>query len=157
MITVEYFAGLFDGEGCISIQITDDCPKITASIDMSEPGANVLMEINAQYGGKLSMRMRKYNNRIYPMHSVRWTSADELSDVCDVLIPHLIIKKEQAKLAMWWVNHCLFKRQNLPFGITEARKILIAKMKLMKSNPLVMADDVITEIRKHYSPLRIVS
>jgi len=146
MITEQYIAGLFDGEGSVSLQVKDNVPKLEVSIHMSEPASIVLMEINAKYRGKLYTQNRIHRGRSYRMFSARWTNRDEIDSILTVLIPYLIIKKEQAKLARWWVNNCLYKHQCAPWGLDKAREIIIADLKLMKQNPLMKAEDTIDSI-----------
>jgi hypothetical protein len=102
-ITDAYVAGFFDGEGCIGIYSRKDREggfhlrtQITQSL--SRPTTEALKEMVAVYGGNLSGQDRYLRKRAY-----NWQlNADKAAAFLRRILPHLIIKKEQAQIAVAW-------------------------------------------------------
>jgi hypothetical protein len=86
-LSLEYLAGLFDGEGCVS---TNGRNYLTATIANSHMG--ILYEIQAEWGGSISVR---------PNGSATLTlSTRNARRFLEALLPHLIIKKEVAGVGL---------------------------------------------------------
>ena len=96
-----YFAGLFDGEGCIHAHFIKDnkgetprsCVKVTLS--MVHPGAvRMLFET---YGGSLKSYPGKGINRT---KWCWWLGQRASAKFLEDLLPYLVVKKEEAVLAL---------------------------------------------------------
>lgn len=103
-----YFAGLFDGEGCISINKTKGTlakPYQRAGfqlrVSVTNTNFDVLYALQEQYGGKVYIR-KKVKARDYG----DWiTVSRQCAEPLTKWLPHLIIKNEQAKVALDFQSH----------------------------------------------------
>lgn len=93
-----YLAGIFDGEGHVGIHRQEGRTyQLKACVQMDDPQAIALL-------------WREYPEAVYTYHhekrfwKVMW-SQHKAKRVLDELIPFLIIKKEQAKLASSFLTH----------------------------------------------------
>ena len=95
-----YIAGLFDGEGWITIGLfktaTRNRYSLYAGINMTDPRA--LRDISDIFGGYFKLQKRKKETH-RPLHS--WiVTTQKASDFIKTVMPFLIIKKEEAALAI---------------------------------------------------------
>lgn len=98
-----YFAGLFDGEGCVSINKTKGTkdkpysrPGFQLRISITNTNIEVLNKLQNTYGGNIYKRERK-NARTY----YDWVAAsNQCLEPLKRWIPFLIIKKKQAEIAV---------------------------------------------------------
>jgi hypothetical protein len=88
---VAYTAGLLDGEGCIRVQRTKE--YYGARVQISQKDRHVLDWVAEYFGGIVSKA---------PSHSCsQWTATGERAAlVLELLIPFLIVKKDQAELLL---------------------------------------------------------
>jgi hypothetical protein len=98
-----YFAGLFDGEGCISINKTSG-PKnkpykrygFQLRVSVTNTNIDILNALQEKYGGKVYIRKKK-NARDYG----NWiTVSNQCLEPLKSWLPYLIIKKNQALVAL---------------------------------------------------------
>ncbi len=89
MLSAEYFAGFFDGEGTICI-LKRDMSLVVSIVNTHQP---ILLLIQAQYGGSFHDR----NDR--GSYVLKWVS-NKAVPVIEVMYPHLILKRAQADLAL---------------------------------------------------------
>lgn len=98
-----YFAGLFDGEGCISINKTKGTAKkpyarsgFQLRTSVTNTNIDVLYALQEQYGGKVYIREKKdarnYGNWV--------TVSNQCIKPLSLWLPFLIIKKNQAVVAL---------------------------------------------------------
>ena len=62
MMEITYLAGLFDGEGCINIQKSDNnsgSPGYVLNIQINQIYQKTLLEITQCFGGRFHTRLRK--------------------------------------------------------------------------------------------------
>ena len=98
-----YFAGLFDGEGCVSINKTSGGIKrkykrngFQLRVSVTNTNLDILYALQNRYGGKVYIR-EKANARNYG----NWiTVSNQTIHPLSSWLPFLIIKKEQAKVAL---------------------------------------------------------
>lgn len=102
-LQVAYWAGLFDGEGCINIYRTKansksktSRPSYTLQVSIDNTNEEVLKEIYETYGGTFYTRKRKNRTRIY---CVKLCSNKAIPFLTDIL-PYLRIKKSEAIIAL---------------------------------------------------------
>jgi len=102
-LTAAYVAGLIDGEGCIGITVNNRRTKPTyqARIDvgMSEKALPLLEALRRQYGGSLS-KTRESTSAWGAAWRWALTSRAETTPFLRAIKPHLMLKAEQADLAL---------------------------------------------------------
>jgi LAGLIDADG endonuclease len=160
-MTPEYLAGLFDGEGCITISLQRcshgyKCFNVqpVVVIGMAHSALPIIMEINAQYGGTL--RLHKRNPGCQDITYIKWTNKYDIATILTTLLPYLKLKREQAKLVLWWVNS-VDKSDTGRYGMVEAKDIFIADLKAMKKNMLLSAESSINRIEDCFVRKNVVS
>ena len=100
---VAYFAGLFDGEGCVFINKTWQnkrklSPRYKLQVSITNSNPKPLIIIKQLYGGIISAR-RKNNEKYKAWYVWRVTTKSAENFLRDIL-PYLIIKKEEVELAL---------------------------------------------------------
>ena len=94
-LSLEYIAGLFDGEGYITVNKNKGSFVPTVGIKMN--GFHLLEELNNKFQGYFNTR-KNYVNRPLTEWSLR--GAFKVINFLTQIEPHLIIKKEQAQLCL---------------------------------------------------------
>lgn len=144
-LSVKYLAGLIDGEGCIDWMYTFDKklqkryirPRLR--INLTEPGFDVIDLLVNNFGGNVEVRTPK-NPRWSP--SKIWcVTASRAVMVLGNVRNSLIIKKEQAKLAIAWEKH--LKGTHVP---EDVKDIMSEEMKLMKKDPHRLSEKAVYRI-----------
>lgn len=131
----KYMAGLIDGEGCIDMQATTDKrddqyyarPRLRISM-VGEPGRYVIDLLKTNFGGSLEI-----NDRGNPNWQTVYTWSlygKQLRAYLQNIVTHLVIKKEQAKFAIWWTDNFLGKHVAI-----EVRRLATDELKAMKRDP----------------------
>jgi hypothetical protein len=106
---IAYLAGLFDGEGSINIfkqpnkkDRINPCYFLEISIGNTHKG--VLKWVSENFGGRLAHNAEQYTRRNH--RTWRWrASSNEACAVLMILLPYLVVKKEQAELAIEFQEH----------------------------------------------------
>lgn len=99
-----YLAGLFDGEGSVNIfkqsnRKDMNYPAYFVEISIGNTHKGVLQWILEHFGGRLTDNAEQYSHR--NQRTWRWrASSDEAYKTLVLMLPYLIIKKEQAQLAI---------------------------------------------------------
>lgn len=108
-LSLEYIAGLLDGEGCITIEKSKRKGKRNFSFDLRVTIVNkckkVLELIHQQFNGSLIPR-----NHTKPQHSICWTwtiTSNKAKEFLNLILPFMVIKKEEAKVAIEFQNYQL--------------------------------------------------
>lgn len=125
-----YLAGLFDGEGNITIAKTGKYERSTLRVSVTNTNRDVLIMINKAYGGRLNNNT--FKNR--PKHhkiSFRLTWHESFAaDIILLMYPYLIIKAPQAKLALdFWHLHATLPK-SLRCKLLNGHWVRTAKTKL---------------------------
>ena len=98
MSTDAYAAGLIDGEGCIYVVKETRSYYAVVEVGMTAKASSVLSWMKANYGGKIYVgraATEKWDEaRVWHLHG------DNAAVVLRALMPHLILKREQARLAI---------------------------------------------------------
>ena len=100
MASVEYVAGLIDGEGWIGItqRSRGGTYTIDVKVSMSDMGMPALRALEATLGGKAIPDREAADTR---RPSWRWSlSGDSVCAALRVVAPHLLVKREQARIAL---------------------------------------------------------
>jgi hypothetical protein len=95
VITYEYLAGLIDGDGCIHFDLTKGNLYVVIKINMTHFG--VIDALHKQFGGAFYTRAATNKNRASFVWGVKNNPA---IPILVSIYPYLIVKKEQAKLAI---------------------------------------------------------
>jgi len=106
---IAYLAGLFDGEGSVNIfkqpnkkDRINPCYFLEISIGNTHKG--VLQWVFENFGGRLTHNAEQHaksNHRMW-----RWrASSNEACRVLMTMLPYLVVKKEQAQLAVEFQRH----------------------------------------------------
>lgn len=148
----KYIAGLVDGEGCIDCEhVRDHRTKVyhylrpRLRIALGLPGKEVLEIMQANHGGNTYEKNLKGHEKYNP----NWGSAfywqlegKRLRALLQNIVNHLIIKKEQARLAIWILDHITGKQVT-----DEIRDRLRDEMKAMKRDPQRLSEQAVTGIQ----------
>jgi hypothetical protein len=105
-VDLAYMAGIIDGEGCFFMA---KLPKKTGDGYVSEhyrgllkidnTDVRLLDWIDSVFSGTASARCRSTSSRQFEREVFTWTATgDRLLDLCEQILPYLVIKKEQCLL-----------------------------------------------------------
>jgi hypothetical protein len=132
----KYIAGFVDGEGCIDFQQT----KLTngyfilaprVRVALSEPGLDVLKNLQNSFGGSIIKRNRKSSNPNWAdAYSWELTGYKKVCMFLRNFVKHLIIKKEQARLLLWMETNMKGKKVGM-----EERQFAKDELSAMKKDP----------------------
>lgn len=104
MVSIEYLAGIIDGEGTIGINITQNQSIGTPRLHITNTNLNLLKTIQKQYGGKICSRGKnKHPEKWKEGFQLYWTLKDGLLKLLKQVYPYLIIKKEQCELSIFYI------------------------------------------------------
>jgi len=153
-MTPEYLAGFFDGEGCIDVQRMYAAGKFKSRfyvrprvrISQTVTSRIVLDGLCERFGGHMSIRKHGKGKQ---RDSVSWELLNDanMRSIIEVMLPHLILKREQAKLALWWLNNCQGVRSTECSGIDQARHKFADELSAMKHDPQRLSERAIEEIQ----------
>ncbi|MCK5608870.1 hypothetical protein KAR91_43760 [Candidatus Pacearchaeota archaeon] len=124
-----YLAGIIDGEGCISINLYNkQASKYNLRVRVDNTSKELIFWIAENFGGKV--RFQKSYHRNY-RDIWRWEiNYKNLEKLIKKILPYLIIKKEQAKLALKYRKTVNYRgKRCVPEKILEQRKELYLLMK----------------------------
>jgi len=142
---MQYLAGLFDGEGYISVRKYKknenyDGFYYNPIIGIHMNGYNLLKKIHNRFGGSLYIR-KKFVNR--PTTEWVLSGAHRVSNALKLLYPYLNIKKKQAKLCILLCKTfgvvkgpgVTYKKKyfKLPMNIKHKRQKFVMQIKAEKS------------------------
>lgn len=97
-MTDEYFAGFFDGEGCIHISSNREGRHHTLVLQVSQVDRRPLTALVDRFGGTVCPLRPVLDGR----HAIfQWTVRSKAAEAAlEALLPFLVVKKEQAELAL---------------------------------------------------------
>lgn len=138
----EYLAGLFDGEGCIDVQRM--YPKAGQGRLYVRPRVRLCMtdavlflgeRLHQEFGGHLTRRKATSSTQ-NSSWSLEWLSKVDIVRLLNTVLPHLILKAEQAKLALWWLEHASGRQTKAGYvGMEQARAAFADELRAMKLDP----------------------
>lgn len=140
-LDIKYLAGFIDGEGCIGITRTKNGLvggnyRYFPYLGINHTNYEILCRIKMMYpiGRKIAKVKRDTGKPIYSLR----IDGNELVNVLEDLIPHLIEKKKQAELVLEFKNS-LRKKHETKKQITqkenEMRYKYFISVKMLKKNP----------------------
>ena len=123
--SVDYIAGLFDGEGWFTISVNKNPPRckgpalqIHAAISLRQP--KVLHEIQKQFGGTVTLAAKATTKHA---EAWRWrVTGDGALKFAEQVGGKLIVKKQQAKLAILFQT-LKAQNKNRPSSITRRNQL----------------------------------
>lgn len=159
-MTPEYLAGLFDGEGCIDVQRM--YPKQgkgrlyvrpRVRICMAESARPMMELLRVTFGGNLVERKAGQRNQ-QNSWSLEWLNQNDIRHIINTMLPHLILKAEQAKLVLWWLDNASGKQVRptrygptaYSAGIDQARSVFAEELKAMKRDPQRLSERAVAQL-----------
>ena len=145
----KYMAGLIDGEGCIDMQGGLDSrdngyyvrPRLRITLT-GFPGQQLLSCIKDNFGGHLEFK--GINKNPNWSEAFCWClTSKPLRAFLQNVFNHLWIKREQAKFAIWWLDHCGGKHVS-----EETRRCAKEELKAMKRDPQRLSDQAVAEVQR---------
>jgi hypothetical protein len=143
-MTPEYLAGLFDGEGCIDVQtLYPSAPSAKGKLYlrprvrmcMSDNTLYMMQLLHTAFGGHL-VRRKSTSPTQQASWSLEWLNQKAMKKLLNTILPHLILKREQAKLVLWWLDNASGRQSNNGFpGMEQARYAFKNEMQAMKRDP----------------------
>jgi hypothetical protein len=136
-LSLEYIAGLFDGEGYITVNKNKKSFVPVVGIKMN--GFNLLKKLNNEFGGYFYQR-KNYINR--PLTEWTLKGAFQVIPFLRKIEPFLIIKKEQAQLCLELCktysirnsqNEWLTPKQKITKSLIDTRQKFIKQIKEAKT------------------------
>jgi hypothetical protein len=136
-LSLEYIAGLFDGEGYITVNKNKKSFIPVVGIKMN--GFNLLKKLNVQFGGYFYQR-KNYINR--PLTEWTLRGSFQVIPFLTKIEPFLIIKKEQAQLCLELCktysvrnseNKWITPKQKITKNIIDIRQKFITQIKESKT------------------------
>lgn len=153
----KYMAGLIDGEGCFDFQCHVDkrnkverlyiVPRLR--IGMTEVSKDLLETIHANYNGNLTLMVNDNPNW---GNKLTWqVQGKMMRPLLQNIVNHLILKKEQARLCIWWIDHMMGKSVIGDGKIGPARQAAKSEISAMKSDPHRLSEKAIENIKFVFS------
>lgn len=99
MVSLQYVAGFFDGEGCVTFLKNGKAIYVTAHLTNND--RRVLDEMHEKYGGCVYTRLRNGDPRRKTTYSWQVSGTKAIAFLREIY-PYLVIKKPQAEVAFFW-------------------------------------------------------
>lgn len=104
MLSDEYMAGLFDGEGCVMVRVwrKPNSPHIRyqPAISLGMTYRPVIEQIHRQYGGSIHLNDHSKRNKKHRAQ-FNWVASSQVAArVLRAMLPYLIVKKDEAELVL---------------------------------------------------------
>lgn len=147
MSTHEYFAGFFDGEGCITISTGG---KVQVSITQKD---KTPLEIaKTIYGGTIGLKDRKFTH----IFCWRLSSAKDIYSFLNFIYPHSIVKKKEIEIGIQ-IAKLIMERGNrgcVPFSIAEYEDRMDLRNKLHALRESKIARNSVDKIREYRDAIK---
>lgn len=101
---MEYYAGLFDAEGCVSLT-----PGGSIKIRLNNTNKEVPTLFKERFGGTIYTEISRKNKTIFSWY----LNADNFENFCKNIIPHSLVKKEQLETLFHYKNSSRLKRREI--------------------------------------------
>lgn len=146
----KYMAGLTDGEGCIDMQGSVDKRDGTFycrpryRITLSGPaGEQMVPQFIANFGGSFDSKKRQFQNPNWmPAYTWILCGKNQLRKFLQNIVNHLVIKKEQAKFAIWWIDNMSGKH-----ATENVRRLGSDELKAMKRDPQRLSEVAVRNLQ----------
>lgn len=97
MLSNEYVAGFFDGEGCVNITVRGKIRQVALRVTIVNTDAAILQELFETFGGTLT-RPRSSNSRWKLFRAIEWRGKYAISFL-EKIQPFVTVKRPQIELA----------------------------------------------------------
>lgn len=94
-----YLAGIVDGEGCFCIGKTNSHKNHTLAITVTNTNIQLIIWLKDNFGGHITVYKTK-NEKYKTSYKWQFTKASKVKCILEKILPHLIVKKEQAMIAL---------------------------------------------------------
>ena len=139
----KYIAGLVDSQGGIDFQCHTDQrnkePRLyivpRMRITMTVAARDVLDMMKANFGGDAWEARRNHQNPDWQLAYSWQVQGKQLRPLLQNIVNHLIIKKEQAKLCIWWIDRCMGRQFNKLNSVESVRQCARDELRAMKADP----------------------
>jgi len=163
----KYIAGLSDAESCIDFQChvdqRDKEPRLyivpRLRIAMTVVAKDVLEMLKANHGGNIWECKRNHHNPNWQPALYWQLQGKQLRPFLQNIVNHLVIKQEQAKLCIWWIDRCMGRpfnklRSTNPNGtsVESIRQGVRDELKAMKADPHRLSGKAIEKFMKLIEP-----
>jgi hypothetical protein len=110
-MTIDYLAGIVDGEGCIMLHPVKRTFQLILKVSMKNQ--TFILSLISQWGGR-------FDRDVSGMSSVRW-SGEAAGTLLTELLPHLQVKRQVAEIALrfWTVQGARYRCHKTPDEITQ--------------------------------------
>ena len=98
MISAQWLAGFFDGEGCINITVAGKHRRCILRLYLVNTDENLLQTIQEQYGGQFTKRPHSGRPTWKPYCALIWTNRQAVG-LLDRIGEFIILKRAQLDLA----------------------------------------------------------
>lgn len=98
MISPEYAAGFFDGEGCVNFSTRGKSRTLFVRVFLTNTDEAILSAFQATFGGRLD-KPRQLRKGWKPHRNLTLTMADAVSFL-NIIRPHVLLKRGQIDLAL---------------------------------------------------------
>lgn len=155
----KYLAGLVDGEGCIDFQVqVDKRNKVKTlyirprlRITFADNSLFVLEIIKANHGGNIWPDRKSQRNPNWSDAHYWQIQGKQMQSFLQNIIKHLIIKKEQAIFALWWINNVMGKElyNHLAPESNVLKQFARDEMKAMKADPQRLSEVAVRKLKSY--------
>lgn len=121
-----YLAGIIDGEGCINISNSKN-EIFHLRIMVKNTSKDLIFWLKEKFDGGIYFDKRR--NEKWRDTWVWYIDSGKTANILKKVLPYLIIKKQQAKLAIKFQNTKKYKGTSIPEKIKEQRKKFYDLMK----------------------------
>ena len=124
--TPDYLAGLFDGEGFITLlrgKRMSGRRKFTPAVGMSNNYSDVVGEFRRLYGGSINIHVPLSGR---PVHRWQLKSGKKVKIFLEDFKRHIIIKRPQALILLQWLAYSESVRKSYPQNARYPESILDA-------------------------------
>lgn len=135
---LSYLAGFFDGEGSISISRIkgklgrNDIFVVLISISNTNP--EILSYICKEFGGNFHQTKHQIKDGYKRKNIYKWSASSKIAEnFLSKILPYLILKKEQANMALEF-QKTLKRKGNQRLSVDELDYRKMVKLKIMELN-----------------------
>lgn len=121
---MEYFAGLFDAEGCVSLT-----PGGSIKVRLNNTNEAVPNLFKDKFGGTVYKESKRKHKVIYSWY----LNAENFNNFCDQILPYSLVKKEQMEILFNYKNSSRVQRR-------EIRRQVVSRISDLKKPKQVSID-----------------
>jgi len=109
MLSVEYVAGFFDADGCVTISKIKRSPQaypIAFRFDNGSYNVLKLMQYMLELCEiKMHLRRKKVSGNSAPAWRLETNKSSEVTKICLLLQPHLVVKQKEVELTLEFLRY----------------------------------------------------